>query len=46
MIEAGLAELLDFDSRFEHDLCELVASIYTAMVLAKIDAKWPIEERA
>lgn len=35
MIAAGVAELLDWDSRFEHDLGERVASIYEAMVLAK-----------
>jgi hypothetical protein len=35
MIEAGLAEFLDFDSQFEHDYRELVASIYEAMARAR-----------
>jgi hypothetical protein len=35
MIEAGVREFLDFDSRYEHDFGELVSSIYEVMERAK-----------
>jgi hypothetical protein len=39
MIEAGLNEFLDFDSRYESDYRELVASIYEAMEGVRVTAR-------